>query len=80
MRGRGRLGERGGAGAVEGSVGPTGARGAASLCARHAGSGTHEPSAREVRTVRPFQTETSFLSLNSKLDLPSLQKFHRNLC
>jgi hypothetical protein len=27
-----------------------------------------------VRSVRPFRTETSFLSLNSKLDLPNLQK------
>jgi hypothetical protein len=73
--------ERGRAlGEVEGRWDPTGARGAASLRARHAGSGTHGPSAREVRTVRPFQTETSLLSLNPKLDLPSLQKFHKNLC
>jgi hypothetical protein len=73
--------ERGRAlGEVEGRWDPTGARGAASLRARHARSGTHGPSAREVRTVRPFQTETALLSLNPKLDLPSLQKFHKNLC
>jgi hypothetical protein len=73
--------ERGRAlGEVEGRWDPTGARGAASLRARHARSGTHGPSAREVRTVRPFRTETSLLSLNPKLDLPSLQKFHKNLC
>jgi hypothetical protein len=42
--------ERGRAlGEVEGRWDPTGARGAASLRARHAGSGTHRPSAREVR-------------------------------
>jgi hypothetical protein len=35
---------------------------------------------REVWTVRPFQTETSLLSLNPKLDLPSLRKFHKKLC
>jgi hypothetical protein len=74
--GRGK--ERGRAlGEVEGRWDPTGARGAASLRAR---SGTHGPSAREVRTVHPFRTETTLLSLNPKLDLPSLQKFHKNLC
>jgi hypothetical protein len=67
-------------GEVEGRWDPTGARGAASLRARHTGSGTHGPSAREVRTIRPFQTETSHHSLNPKFDLPSLQKFHKNLC
>jgi hypothetical protein len=77
--GRGK--ERGRAlGEVEGWWDPTGARGAASLHARHAASSTHGPSAREVRTVRPFRTKTSLLSLNPKLDLPSLQKFHKNLC
>jgi hypothetical protein len=77
-----RSGRRGGGHWVRwrGRWDPTGARVVASLRVRHAGNGTHGPSAREVRTVRPFQTETSFLSLNSKLDLPSLQKFHKNLC
>jgi hypothetical protein len=59
---------------------PIGVRGAASLRERHARTRSHGPSVREVRTVRPFQTETSLLSLNSKLDLPSLQKFPKNLC
>jgi hypothetical protein len=73
--------ERGRAlGEVEGSVGPDGACDAASLRARHAVSVTHGQSVREVQTVRPLWTETSLLSSNSKLDLPSLQKFHKNLC
>jgi hypothetical protein len=52
---------------------PMGARGAASVCDRHAVSGTHRQSVMEVRTVRPLWTETSLLFSNSKLDLPSLQ-------
>jgi hypothetical protein len=80
MRGRRRLGERGGAGEVEGRWDPTGARGAASLRARHALSVTHGQYVKEVRTVRSLWTETSLLSSNSKFDLPSLQKFHKNLC
>jgi hypothetical protein len=63
--------------------GLTGARGVASLRARHAGSGTHGQSVREVWIVRPLWTqrmETSLLSSNYKLDLPSLQKLCRNLC
>jgi hypothetical protein len=59
---------------------PMGACGAASLCARHAVNGTHGQSVLEVRTVRPLWTETSPFFSNSKLDLPSLQKFHKNLC
>jgi hypothetical protein len=57
-----------------------GARGAASLRARHAVSGTHGQSVMVVRTVRPLWTQTSPLFSNSKLDLRSLQKVHKNLC
>jgi hypothetical protein len=79
-RGRHWEGRGGLQGEVEAAVGPAGARGAAAPHARHAHTASHGPSVREVRSVRPFQTETSLLSLNSKLDLPSLQKFHKNLC
>jgi hypothetical protein len=80
LGGEGRGGEGGSRGEVEAAVGPAGAHGAAAPHPRHAHTASHGPSVREVRTVRPLQTETSLLSLNSKIDLPSLQKFHKNLC
>jgi hypothetical protein len=61
---------------LEAAVGPAEARGAAAPHARHTGSGTHGRYGPSVRS----KTVTSLLSLNSKLDLPSLQKFHKILC
>jgi hypothetical protein len=76
-----RRGRRGGAlGEVEGSVGPNGARGIAARHARHAHAGSRGLFDHEAWTVRRLRTKTSLLSLNSKLDLLSLQKFLKNLC
>jgi hypothetical protein len=76
-----RRGRRGGGRWVmwRGRWDPTGVRGIAAPHAPHAHTASHGSSVREVRTVCPFRTETSLLSPNSKLDLSSLQKFHKSV-